>query len=330
MGQNTRTGALDAQIVVDEVLRVLGNVPGFQGPRHLWVAHLRSWPGKVAPVGERQIRAAAQSLISRAEWPTYEGRDLERELTRLYEAGWCNHAIIHMLDHNPDGTRVPPWNTGIDRQKTGLVRYIRRRLKAWSTTEQTSDADTDQSIPAPAAPTVSFAEWALRMHEVYGEILCAARDERTAAHQAKAADVTAPRRRALPTDRVRQRGDRMANAMELVTALLWQDAREHGRAQTVPAWVRHDSNDFLPAGNELALLRDEHVHKALREWIRAPERNRSHSQALRAAVTRARRAGLADRPISYPELAELGSTIRGVDGRPASYSTLHLLLERAR
>ncbi|KOV84668.1 hypothetical protein [Nocardia sp. NRRL S-836] len=163
MGHDTRTGSLDAEIVVEEIFKVLHKVAGFQGMRHMWIANLREWPSKVAPVGEDQTHAATLSLISRAEWPSSELRDLKRELTKLYEAGWCNHSIMDMLDHDPDGRRVAPWNNGRDKRSTGLVKYFRWRVRNWST-EPVSGAATGLAVPVPHIPAVSCADWAMHAH----------------------------------------------------------------------------------------------------------------------------------------------------------------------
>ncbi|WNV82908.1 hypothetical protein [Umezawaea sp. Da 62-37] len=324
---------LDARIVVKEILAVLRHVPDFRGEQHLWIANTREWPGKVIPSTDDHIDAAVLTLISRAEWPRTEIRDLTRLLTRFYQAGWCNDAIVHLLDRDPDGTRVPPFNDGKTKHDSGLLPYFRRRLNKWRDTELHSGHDDDYVPPTPVRRAVNFADWAHRMHAVHGAQLVG--------------DPTRPRPTPNPppstrrhrydnySDQVNPYGTRRVTALEMlaVTRLLQQDARSRGGPTPIPVapseWPA-DTSHRLPPGNMLVLLRDRAVHHALRQFFGATDRDHWHTRALRTAITRAKNSGLVGRPITYPEVAELAATITKPDGTPVPHTTLTFILDRAR
>ncbi|WP_157528685.1 hypothetical protein [Nocardia sp. NRRL S-836] len=174
------------------------------------------------------------------------------------------------------------------------------------------------------------------MHEMYGHNLRREINEQHLHHERHShTHSTRPKahvraRPGFPLDRVRQRGNRMTSAMDLVGALLSQDARERGRPHTVPMGGAAITEEFLPPGSDLALLRDGDVRGALRSFAATTSRTRSHAQVLRAAVRRARNAGVADHAISFSEAARLGATVTGANGEPVPHNTLVYLLGRAR
>lgn len=149
------TGAA-ARLITAELRRALDHLPG-GAPVAVWARVVREWPGRVVPGTDAQVRAAVLTLLSRALWPPDQCEALVAALAPRYRAGWCNDAIVRALDHDPDGTRVPPWHTtdGRGGPRGELLPYVQGRLARWR------DAD-------PPLPATSFPDWAARMRTVHG------------------------------------------------------------------------------------------------------------------------------------------------------------------
>ncbi|OXM50263.1 hypothetical protein CFP71_27915 [Amycolatopsis thailandensis] len=149
---------------------------GADGRSWGWAGQIRSWPGKVIPGTDRQITAAVLTLIGHARWPRDQARDLIALFTLLYRAGWCNDAIIRMLDSSPDGTRQPPWFVDRDTPTVGpLTVHLTRRLHAWIPADPTQQDDTRDitrppaTVPDPPLAGTTFQAWAERMRLVHGD-----------------------------------------------------------------------------------------------------------------------------------------------------------------
>ncbi|RSM80542.1 hypothetical protein DL991_10525 [Amycolatopsis sp. WAC 01375] len=116
-----------------------------------WSGQIRTWPGKVVPGNDRQVTAAVLTLIGNARWPRDQARELTALFAPLYRAGWCNEAIVRMLDSDPDGTRRPPWLVDHETPTIGpLTIYLNRRLHAWIPADPADPDDTRDITRAPA------------------------------------------------------------------------------------------------------------------------------------------------------------------------------------
>jgi hypothetical protein len=148
-------------------LQLLNGVAGSTDLR--WAFGLREWPGKIIPANEIQIGLAVHTLINRALWPRDQWSPLVELFTPLYRAQWCNDAIVHVLDNNPDGTPAPPWHGGNGRASASrshgpsLHVYLDSRLYRWRAADPSTP---DDSADPPTAPLqgCTFVDWANRMN----------------------------------------------------------------------------------------------------------------------------------------------------------------------
>lgn len=284
-----------------------------------WSGKIRSWPGKVVPGNDRQITAAVLTLIGNARWPRDQARELTALFTPLYRAGWCNEAIVRMLDTDPDGTRQPPWLVDRDTPTIGPLKiYLARRLHAWIPADPGEQDDTRDitrlpaELPDPPVAGTTFRSWAERMHLVYGDA-----ERRTPA--APAAGSVGPDRRhgrggqATPLERRREAVRRRQRAL----GALW----ERGERE------RYEDDPAITA--DTALLLDPGVYDAV--VIAARTGDRAQIGRLRRAV-RLARLDVAARPGQdvgagrAAEIRQLAQTITRRDGSVIPLGSLALLL----
>ncbi len=311
-----------AKIITAELLRCLEHTPSFSGRRlQPWMYRIREWPGKVVPLNDDQIHAAVLTLISRTLWPHDELQPLTRELTPLYEAGWCNDAIVRAMEYNPDDTRAAPWHagTGDGKHRGELTEYIQRRLRKWRQADPDSLADVRTHIPpTPVVRAVSFDRWANRMLDVYGDSQREVPSNPMTATQARAAYDTNHRRRGTPLDRTYQRVERL-NAVT-------RQLEELGGV--IPNDPTRDDHHFVDPTDDLVLLADPDVHRALRDFTATEQRGRHHVRRLRAAISRARLNATARNAVTVSTIATLSATVTRLDGTPIAQETLRYLLDK--
>ncbi|WP_410665976.1 hypothetical protein [Amycolatopsis sp. lyj-84] len=287
-----------------------GGVPG-------WARQIRSWPAKVIPGNERQVTAAVMTLISHARWPRDQARTLGTLLTPLYRAGWCNDAIVRMLDTGPDGTRQPPWFVDRDTPTVGPVQvYLARRLHRWIPADPAGQDGTRDStvfperLPDPPVAGTTFQAWAERMRFVYGD---AERRPSAPSPGGRATVARGDGRRAqvTPLERRREAVRRRQKAL----GALW----ERGERQENDPGVTADT----------ALLLDPDVYEAVALVARTGDR--AQIARLRRAVRLARldAAAHTGRGLEVGRAAEirrLAESITRRDGSPLPLGSLALLL----
>ncbi len=289
-----------------------GGVPG-------WARQIRSWPGKVIPGNERQVTAAVMTLIGHARWPQDQARTLSTVLTPLYRAGWCNDAVVRMLDTGPDGTRQPPWLVDRDTPTVGPLQvYLARRLRRWIPEGFAGQEDTrDVTVLAgrlsdPPVEGTTFQAWAERMRFVYGDAgrrpsAPASGGRATAAHRdGRRAEMT-------PLERRRETVRRRQKAL----GALWERA-ERARQEDDPG-VTADT----------ALLLDPDVYDAVAVVARTGDR--AQLARLRRAVRLARLDAAAHPGATVEvgraaEIRRLAESITRRDGSPVPLGSLALLL----
>ncbi|MEU4807393.1 hypothetical protein [Actinosynnema sp. NPDC023587] len=299
-----------ARIITAELLATLRrDRPAADGaPAPSWVRAVREWPGRVVPETPEQIHAAALTLISRARWPQTHVRDLVHALTPLYQAGWCNTAIVHALDHEPDGTRAMPWHDGEgkDAPRGELLAFLDKRLHRWRIA----------GLHTPPVLGTPFGAWAARMHELRGDDV---RDHvpRPEASTTPTEHLPDRRRRGTPLGRVRARNTRQDN--------LDADLRKlggHLPGEDTPA----------PVDPGLVLLAAPDVHRALVDLARATRPHRHHVDALRRAVRRAHlenTAATLTSSVDHDHLARLAAEVTRADGTPVPLGALAQLIDKA-
>ncbi|MFE2755653.1 hypothetical protein ACFXGA_27000 [Actinosynnema sp. NPDC059335] len=313
-----------AKIITTELLRCLEQDPSFRGRRlQPWMYRIREWPGKVVPVNDDQLHAAVLTLISRTLWPHSELRVLTRELKPLYEAGWCNDAIVRAMEYNPDDTRAVPWHagTGDGKHRGVLVDFIQRRLRKWRQADPDSLATVKTHIPpTPIVRAVPFHTWAARMWQVYGDGERDLPANPMTPEQIQAVYDRNHRHRGTPLDRAKRRIDQLARVNRRLEEL----------GGTAPHDPVRDDYGFADPTDDLILLADPDVHRALQAFAAAERRDRHHATTLRAAITRARINGAARRKVPLRTIAELSAEVTRPDGTPVSQRTLRYLLDKGR
>ncbi|RSN54460.1 hypothetical protein DMH01_36605 [Amycolatopsis sp. WAC 04182] len=284
-----------------------------------WSGRLRSWPGKVVPGNDRQITAAVLTLIGNARWPRDQATELTALFAPLYRAGWCNEAIVRMLDTDPDGTRQPPWLVDRATPTIGPLKiYLARRLRAWIPADPGEQDDTraitrlPASLPDPPVAGTTFPAWAERMRLVYGD----AERRKPATHPATSSEPDRRRGRggqATPLERRREAVRRRQRAL----GALW-DRGERGLLENDPAITA-----------DTALLLHPSVYDAVK--IVARTGDRAQIARLRRAV-RLARLDVAARPGQEvdagraAEIRQLAQTITRRDGSAIPLGSLALLL----
>ncbi|WP_410659225.1 hypothetical protein [Amycolatopsis sp. lyj-112] len=277
-----------------------GGVPG-------WARQSRDWPGKVVPANDRQAKAAVWTFLSRTRWPREQARSLAAAFAPLYQAGWCNDAIVRMLDSDPDGARQPPWFLGETSSPPGgtLHVYLNRRLASWSRTEADS-----VGMPDPPVAGTTFQAWAERMQLVYGDTE-RSRPARTASpphgHPAPG--------RVIPTPLARRRNT-VTRRQKALSGLTRHE--DNGRFERDP--------DVTP---DTALLLDPDVHEAIAVLARTG--GRQHVARLRRAVLLARfsttlSSGTLGDPETQAQIRQAAESIKLRDGTPAPLAMLALFL----
>ncbi|KFZ82043.1 hypothetical protein ED92_17635 [Amycolatopsis sp. MJM2582] len=279
-----------------------------------WSGQIRSWPGKVVPGNDRQITAAVLTLIGNARWPRDQARELTALFAPLYRAGWCNEAIVRMLDTDPDGTRRPPWLSDRDTPTIGpLKSYLARRLHAWIPAEPDEQDDTrditrlPSELPDPPIAGTTFRSWAERMRLVYGD----------AERRAPAAPGSAgPDRRGGQVTPLERRREAVRRRQRALGALWERGERE-----------RYENDPAITA--DTALLLDPGVYDAV--VIAARTGDRAQIARLRRAVRLARLDAAAQpaREVDAgraAEIRQLAQTITRRDGSVIPLGSLALLL----
>jgi hypothetical protein len=311
------------KIVTAELLKLLEDHPTYGGRLQPWMYRIREWPGKVVPTNAEQVHAAVLTLISRTLWPSSHVRDLIEQLTPLYEADWCNDAIVHAMDINPDGTRAAPWHagTGDGKNRGELAAYIDRRLRKWRQADPDSLASNSRHIPAaPVLRAVPFEAWAARMWLVYGDGQRDIPAKPMGEAEIQAAYDRNHRHRGTPLDRTNKRIAMLDRANQKLEEL----------GGVVPHDFNRDDHHFVDSTDDLVLLADPDVHRALCEFTTAERRDHHHVSRLRAAITRARLNGAARNPVSVRLIAELSAAVTRPDGTPIAQKTLRYLLDKGR
>ncbi|MFD0207442.1 MULTISPECIES: hypothetical protein [Saccharothrix] len=313
-----------AKIITAELLKCLEQDPSFRGRRlQPWMYRIREWPGKVVPVNDDQVRAAVLTLISRTLWPYSELQELTREVKPLYEAGWCNDAIVRAMEYNPDDTRAVPWHagTGDGKHRGVLAEFIQRRLRKWRQADPDSLASVKTHIPpTPIVRAVSFDVWAGRMRQVYGDGERDLPANPMTPEQIQAVHDRSHRWRGSPLDRNKRR----------IAQLDLANQRLEELGGVIPHDFNRDDHHFVDPTDDLILLSDPDVHRALCEFTTAERRDHHHASRLRAAITRARLNGAARNAVPVRMIAELSAAVTRPDGTPVAQKTLRYLLDKGR
>ncbi|MYW91643.1 hypothetical protein G3I59_13770 [Amycolatopsis rubida] len=172
------------------------------------------WPVTVIP-GDDYQRGQATALLlqrmGRAGEKLAPGQqpEIDRLLEFWYESGYCVRAILTCLSVTPDNTSQPPRKKG-----ESLPEYLRSRMKKWY---NESEADEFSAARKPPQPGLQFEQWYANNRQRAANNGAYRRPRSPGVRGRQARDeiaVLAASRRKSPLDRMREREERHAAALD--------------------------------------------------------------------------------------------------------------------
>ncbi|EQD85620.1 hypothetical protein A8924_4370 [Saccharopolyspora erythraea NRRL 2338] len=275
------------------------------------MVRLRDWPVNVIPRNSGDVAAAVELLCRRVQWTDANRGVLERLLEPWFAEGWHVQALLHALDHRPDGSAQN--RRGKDETAD---EFVRNRLRYWF--DESPQAETAHSKLPPPKPGLEFGRYlALAQERQRREAprQAARLTERGERARARARGIA--RSRVDPVQRGREQAERMRTAMDSLLPP-GGTAPEPQPVGSPPRRLRDSTRDIADFAARRSLIRsDPRVRRCVQEIADSGGKpTREQIQVLRGAVLQARQSA---------RLASLDASAPGPDLTPDAQRILDFL-----